>query len=45
MRKPLQELLKKTDDVNGFYFTRAYLEKFKALLIQQGQLTDTSKSV
>lgn len=45
MRKPLRELLKKTDDVYGFYFTRAYLEKFRALLMQQGQSTDTSKSV
>jgi hypothetical protein len=36
MRKPLQELLKKTEDVNGFYFTRSYLMKFKKLLAQGG---------
>jgi hypothetical protein len=38
MRKPLQKLLKKTDDVNGFYFTCDYLTKFRKLLVEQGQL-------
>jgi hypothetical protein len=33
MRVPLRELLKKTDDVYGFYFTRSYLEKFKQLVM------------
>ena len=38
MRMPLKELLRKTEDVEGIYFNRTYLEKLKQLLIDEGKL-------
>jgi hypothetical protein len=45
MRKPLTELLKKTDDIYGFYFSRDYLKKFEQLLIDQGSMGNAKGSL